>query len=234
MALKDEIESISKISQSDGGDSKESPLDLAKEVMTRNRFDDVMAKESSPAFQQSLSTQEIGNAAGQKPSLFDTVKDIQSRVDHLHRANPQDLVAQANEAIQKIESVKHTLATSPDLQLRGSLQSSMKNSLSHIDENLKIALSKAGVEYNPNQPVAGNEATNPIERFLGFLTHGQSSLENLTAELSQAHLKKGEISPADMLSVQIKIGYIQNEIDFFTTALNKFLESTKTVLNVQV
>lgn len=232
MAFKDEIESISKVGEGEGSSSHKSPLDQAKEAMTRNRFDDVMAQETTPAFQQSLNSQEIG-AAGQKPSLFDTVRDLQSRVDHLNKANPQELVVQAQEAIQKIEAVKHTLASSQDLQLQGSVQSSLKNSLSHIDENLKIALSKAGVEY-PNQPVAGAESTNPIERFLGFLTHGQSSLEQLSAELSQAHLRKEEISPASMLAVQLKIGYIQNEIDFFTTALNKFLESTKTVLNVQV
>ena len=233
MALKDEIEGISKIGGSEGKEKKSS-LEVVQEVMTRDRFDDVMTKQNAPVMQQSTQSQEISSADGRKPSLFDTVKEIQTKVDHIQRANPEDLVAQAKEAIQKIESVKHTLATSPDLQLRGSVQNSLKNSLSHIDENLKIALSKAGVEYNPNQPVAGTQSTNPIERFLGFLTHGQSALESLTAELSQSHLKKDEISPAAMLAVQIKIGYIQNEIDFFTTALNKFLESTKTVLNVQV
>jgi hypothetical protein len=47
-------------------------------------------------------------------------------------------------------------------------------------------------------------------------------------------LQKDQISPASMLAIQIKVGFISQELDFFTGILNKALESTKTIMNVQV
>jgi hypothetical protein len=37
-----------------------------------------------------------------------------------------------------------------------------------------------------------------------------------------------------MLRIQLKVGYITQEVEFFTAVLNKALESTKTIMNVQV
>jgi hypothetical protein len=48
------------------------------------------------------------------------------------------------------------------------------------------------------------------------------------------HLNGKEISPANMLRIQMKVGYIQQEVEFFTAVLNQALQATKTVFNVQV
>jgi hypothetical protein len=48
------------------------------------------------------------------------------------------------------------------------------------------------------------------------------------------HLNNKEITPANMLRIQMKVSYMQQEIEFFTAVLNKALESTKTIMNVQV
>jgi hypothetical protein len=37
-----------------------------------------------------------------------------------------------------------------------------------------------------------------------------------------------------MLAMQVKVGFVQQEMEFFTGMLNKALESTKTLMNVQV
>ena len=44
----------------------------------------------------------------------------------------------------------------------------------------------------------------------------------------------GQITPANMLAIQMKMGYVQQQIELFTSLLNKALESTKTIMNVQV
>jgi hypothetical protein len=118
------------------------------------------------------------------------------------------------------------------LELKGSVQNLLRNKLSHIDENLKIALHRAGVEYVPPQKVEAPK--NPIERFLGFLTDGQHQLNTLANDVNLMHLNRKEITPASMLAVQIKVGFIQQELEFFAALLNKALESTKTIMNVQV
>jgi hypothetical protein len=166
-----------------------------------------------------------------KLSPIDELRSLTQQVNQISKANPHDLAAKAHEVIAQIEDIKTKLAT-PNLELKSSVQHELKNKLTHIDESLRITLSKAGIEYKvPEKP---NNITNPIEHFLGFLTDGQYQLEHLADEVQTMQLNKNEISPANMLALQIKVGFVQQELEFFTSLLNKALESTKTILNVQV
>lgn len=165
-------------------------------------------------------------------SLMDQVKDLNTKVEHISRATPAQLANQARSVIAQIENVKTKLAT-PNLELKDSVQTLLKNKLSHIDESLKVALSRAGVEYTP-PPAPEAKITNPIEKFIGYLTHGQYQLNNLAKDVDQLHHLNKELAPADMLALQIKVGYITQEIEFFTNLLNSALSGTKTIMNVQV
>lgn len=167
-----------------------------------------------------------------KSSLMDEVRNLNQRVDRFSKVQPKDLVAQADEVVKQIETIKTKLKT-PNLELQPTTQTLLQNKLSHIDENLRVALNKAGLEYHPSAHLE-NKTVNPIERFFGFLTHGQTQLASLSSEVNQMHLNDKEISPANMLRIQMKVGYITQEIEFFTAVLNKALESTKTIMNVQV
>jgi hypothetical protein len=146
------------------------------------------------------------------------------------RVTPAELIAQTQEAINKMEEIKGTLRT-PDAQLKDSLTPLLTNKLDHIDENLRTAMSKSGSEYVPR---AVAPEVNPITRFLGFLTDGQYKLQTIASDVERMHLNKEEINPAAMLSIQIKVGLITQELEFFSGLLNKALESTKTIMNVQV
>lgn len=195
----------------------------------KERFDDLMGLEQ----QRTPAPVKTETAAVEKISLMDQIRDINHKVDVVGRASPQTLVAQAQEVIKQIEDVKTRLAT-PDLELKDSVQSILKNKLSHIDESLKVALNRAGIEYTSQDLAAKPNLVNPIERFLGFLTHGQYQLQKLSSDVEMMHLNNTEISPASMLAIQIKVGYIQQEVEFFANMLNKALESTKTIMNVQI
>jgi hypothetical protein len=167
-----------------------------------------------------------------KSSLMEEVRNLNQRVDRFSKVQPKDLVAQADDVVNQIETIKTKLKT-PNLELHPTTQTLLQNKLSHIDENLRVALNKAGLEYHPSTHLE-NKTVNPIERFFGFLTHGQTQLASLSSEVNQMHLNNKEISPANMLRIQMKVGYITQEIEFFTAVLNKALESTKTIMNVQV
>lgn len=166
-----------------------------------------------------------------RTSLMDEVRSLDRTVNNVHSITPDKLVAQAQDAVAKIDEIKGKL-NSPDLELKSSVKELLRNKLSHIDESLKIALNKAGVEYQPPQKV--ETPKNPIERFLGFLTDGQHQLNTLANDVNLMHLNRKEITPASMLAVQIKVGFVQQELEFFAALLNKALESTKTIMNVQV
>lgn len=165
-------------------------------------------------------------------SLMDEVRNLNLKVDRFAKVQPKDLVAQADTVVKQIDEIKTKLKT-PDLELKPATQTLLQNKLSHIDENLRVAMSKAGLEYNPTAHL-DNKTVNPIERFLGFLSNGQEQLASLGNEINQMHLNGKEISPANMLRIQMKVGYITQEVEFFTAVLNKALESTKTIMNVQV
>jgi hypothetical protein len=165
-------------------------------------------------------------------SLFDEVRLFGNKVGSLGKVSRKDLVAQAEGVVRQIEEIKQKLAT-PNLEISKSSQTLLQSKLSHIDENLRVALSKAGLEYD-SYVENTDKKLSPIERFLGFLTHGQAQLASLSDEVNRMDLNSKELSPVNMLRVQMKVGYITQEVEFFTSVLNKSLESTKTIMNVQV
>lgn len=167
-----------------------------------------------------------------KSSLMDEVKNLNQQVDHFSRINPSELIAQVDKVVNRIDTIKQKLRE-PDLKLNPATQNILQNKLSHIDENLRVALSKAGLEYAPSDHL-DNKKINPLERFIGFLTHGQAQMASMSQEVEKMHLNGKDISPANMLRMQLKVNYVSQEIEFFIAVLNKALDSTKTIMNVQV
>lgn len=229
----DKIEKIEKIKEAartvDGGIDQ--VQELERLPPNKDHFDSLV---NNPISEQKPERSAISERIEPvtKSSLMDEVRNLNIRVDRFAHVNPKDLVAQADEVVKQIDTIKSKLTT-PDLELKPGTQTLLQNKLSHIDENLRVAMSKAGLEYHPTAHL-DNKTVNPIERFLGFLTSGQSQLASLSNEVNQMHLNNKEISPANMLRIQMKVGYITQEIEFFTAVLNKALESTKTIMNVQV
>lgn len=167
-----------------------------------------------------------------KPNPMEEARRAQHRIERAQNADARELVSQAENAVQKIDSVKRKLST-PNINMKGSVQNVLRNKLAHIDENLKIAMAKVGVDYVP--PEAPKGLLSPVRKFLGYLAHGQHQLENMSTEIAQME-KEGadKLSPSKLLTVQLKMGFIQQELEFFASLLNKSLESTKTLMNVQV
>lgn len=233
MAAEDKIEKIEKIEESarsaDG--LRDEVENIERLPPNKDHFDSLVnnPNEQKPT-KRTVVSEQIEPVT--KSSLMDEVRNLNLKVDRFSKVNSKDLVAQADEAVKQIETIKNKLKT-PDLDLKPATQALLQNKLSHIDENLRVALSKAGLEYTPSTHLE-NKTVNPVERFLGFLTNGQEQLASLGNEINQMHLNDKEISPANMLRIQMKVGYITQEIEFFTNVLNKALESTKTIMNVQV
>lgn len=221
----DKITQIGKI-----GGSKE-PL---KPTPQKGEFDEVV--------KQQTEKQELNNAVTESqrapaiertaPTLMEEVSRLNSRVDHMTRSSPGELAKQTEDVIAQIGDLKNKLET-PDLDLKQSTQSVLRNKIHHIDESLRVALDKAGVEYvQPTQETAG--LNNPVEKFLGLLSHGQDQLEKLSGHISTIQGDPKLQSPAHMLLIQVKVHQIQQEIELFTAMLNKGLESVKTTMNIQV
>jgi hypothetical protein len=240
--VEEKIEAVKKISKAMRKDPVvEHELALERVAPNKEQFDTLMHSRQA---QDTIKTNKIESITApelsQAPSLMDHVKNLNSKVNRISELTPEalknqtkDAIAQIDEAKTKLEEVKLQLDNTQS-GLKPSYQALIKNRLTHIDDNIRIALSKAGTEYPVMTPPQQKGLVNPIERFLGFVTHGQYQLEHLSQTVDQLNLTGAQLTPAHMLALQIKIGQVQQEIELFTNLLNKMLESTKTIMNVQV
>jgi hypothetical protein len=220
--------------------------------------EDVQNKEKNPVFaEENVSTQKSGKATDDEgrhrqqqtdevegvsgtsskkkssASLTENINALGKQASNLSELNPADLQKQTKEIISQIDQVKTQLAESSS-EIKPSYQTLLRNRLTHIDDNLQIALSKLGVE-SPAIKKIDTSKMNPAERFISMLTNSQSQMETVQQELARAAEAKGtEYNPMKFLALQTKLYTIQEQVELFTSLLNKALESTKTIMNVQV
>ncbi|MBA3237828.1 MAG: hypothetical protein H0T62_05680 [Parachlamydiaceae bacterium] len=224
--FEDKIEKIEKVADKSAAQDLENFEPETRLAPNREHFDSLMTNRVDFDVGHSRKVSSTENT-----SLVSEVSKIERMADQAQRSKPQELIAQAQEAITKISELKEKLRT-PDLEIKKSIQTELSNKLSHIDDNLRVAMSKTGVEYTP--PVDPGKSQSAIDRFFGLLTDGQEKLNSLTNDISRMDAAGTPFSPATMIVLQVKVGAMQQEIEFFTALLNKALESTKTIMNVQV
>lgn len=234
MALEDKIEAVKKVNKALSKQVQETELERLPP--NKEKFDALL---NSEEVNNKIQTRKIEESAltiektNSPSSLMEEVKKLNNQVNRIGQLGPEDLKNQARDIIVQMDQVKSQLSNVNN-HIKPSYHNLLHNRLTHIDDNLKVALSKAGVEYNQiQQPVVSN-SVNPIERFIGYLTHGQYQLEHLSQTIDHLGITGAQLSPANMLAMQIKVGQVQQEIELFTSLLNKALESTKTIMNVQV
>lgn len=233
MPVHDEaIEKISGVESKKNVTAVEPSEDLARVAPDKAQFDSLV---NSPGKVDQAGKVDAAHESTSvnKMSVTDAARSTTtSQVGPTGGATAKDLAVQAKDAVSKIETVKEKLST-PGLSLPKSTQNVLKNKLVHIDENLRSAMSKAGMEYNPGStPISApiGKHGNPIEHFLGFLTNSQANMNSLSTELNSGV----EFSPSNMMRLQLKMNGVTQQIEFFTATLNKALESLKTVMNIQV
>lgn len=201
------------------------------EPANKEYFDRLMGQDESKKVQTEEQNVAERRYDKKHPSLMEEVADVNRKIDRLSEYTADDLVSQAKDAVTQIDELRTQLAQ-PELQIRGSVQHLLKTKLSDINDNLKLAFAKAGLDYAP--PDQKRAGANPVRRFLDLLSHGQSQLETLGGHVAGLSARKEEVSPADLLALQLKVSHIQQELEFFTNLLNKSLEAVKTLLNTQV
>ena len=104
--------------------------------------------------------------------------------------------------------------------------------MEHIDRGLRdISAMTSSVEVGSSIP-SGEKS--PAVRFLSFLTESDKKLGNFVDEINSLKLGEKRLSPETLFAIQIKLGFVQTELEFFTATLNKALESTKTLMNIQI
>jgi hypothetical protein len=220
---KDPIGSIDKITRGNAEAFSPTKIEPSQGV-----FDSLMRKTVETTENKDLEISQIDK----RGSLMDAVAKLNEEFDSVKNASLETIVHKSHEVIAKIDEAKERLKT-PGLELDPAERTLLKSKLNHVDEGLKVLMENAGVEYRPPSDKLSGMAA-PIHQFIGLLTHGQSQLENLTAQIKAVAAEGKDLSPATMLLMQVKVNRIQQSVELFVAMLNKGLESTKTIMNVQV
>jgi hypothetical protein len=200
-----------------------------KEVTPSNLAEKIDSKkESVGKIEKTAEVQSPSSTAG---SFIEGVGDLRGQVKSMATATPADIQAQSKELVGKLEALKEQLASTKG-QIKPSYHKVLEHRLTHIDDNVRVALSKVGGEYEV--PTETKRAANPVERFINLITHSQSQMQNLDSTIANLQMGGKEVSPVSMIALQVKVGHITQQIELFTGLLNKALEATKSIMSVQV
>lgn len=226
----DKIEKIKKVTEGVEQGDLQKVTPQRTPLPDEHQFEVFMRQEATKV----QATQDAAKAATSKPTLMEEVRNSnEPGTGANRRLSENDLLAQLDATIHRIDTLKDRLSVANPDDLKSSVQTSMRKKLLHIDESLKSALERVGKTEATSEAASADGATTPIERFLSLLTEGQHRLFSLGSTIEKMSEVK-ELSPANMLAIQLKVGSIQQEIELFTSLLNKALESTKTIMNVQI
>lgn len=163
----DKIEKISKIKKA----AQQVPVTAGEELQrlapNKEHFDKLMVDNSRKV---TAETQIEATTKGASPI---EVQQSTANTISTKKVTPAELLTQTQETVKRFDDPRNKLKT-PDIQLKEAATPLLRNKLTNIDEGVRVALSKAGLEYKETfgQETAGN----PILRFLGMLTDGQSKL----------------------------------------------------------
>ncbi len=142
----------------------------------------------------------------------------------------QDTRETLSKAVNAVQDAQNKY---PDLKLNPAHDALLTDKLIHVDSSLNTALSKIGVEVKAHDiPLSGQK---PLVKFLNYLSNSDRQLSSIMGEINGLQAtQKANIRPDQLLALQIKLGFVQTQIEFFTNVLNKAVEGTKTIMNVQV
>jgi hypothetical protein len=226
------IEKIEKIGLDKSAGLQDAETQLS--TQTRIKFDEALAKADPSRIQVEappVVTQQAPEV-DKKPSLLDIAGQPVQPDQAIPPPTASQVLDRADLTKQKFSNAIDLVKQNLDIPIGAPERASMTASLQHADKYLNQAVTQAtGVE---TKTAIDTSERPPLMRFLNYLTAGQNRLDSLISSINSADLQHNQMSPGALLGVQIRLGFVQTELEFFTNVLNKALESTKTIMNVQI
>jgi hypothetical protein len=169
-----------------------------------------------------------------KESLMELAKKTTQEVPKV-APTPSDLSTQAARLHQRLQTVEAGLTRIQNIEvpLPDETVKKLSSHIEHIDRGLRdVTKLTKGVEVGAIKAIGAEKP--PLVRFLSYLTESDKKLNTFFDELGGLKIGEQKLTPDVLMAIQIKMGFISQELDFFTSMLNKALESTKTVMNIQI
>jgi hypothetical protein len=202
------------------------------EAVSKVKFDEALQKADPSRVERRAPanvSEEVTKATAMAQSPIELAKST-SLVPKV-ASTPKDLASQAADLRQQLQRPRAVLLDVGMAPIeRGSI-AKLSAHLEHMDRALQDATKlTSGVEAGSLVP----SGKPPLVQFLTFLTDGDKRLSTMVDELKGLDLSKQKMTPEKLLAIQVKMNFISQELEFFSTTLNKALESTKTIMNIQI
>lgn len=224
------IEAVSAVNKSKGLDA----LEKVQESHIREGFD-VALNEAQPATGAQVQPIEVRPVEESNKVESSSARFAETRVGtdaYGEGLVPGQVIehldGQIQQAYFKTEEAERFLNSSDG-------QTAVNGLLEHNDDFVRSSLESMGFEFKPGDAGAGPSSV--LEKFIGFVSKSQNRLGELVNDLkiAKAGEQDGKVpSMSDMMAVQLKVSFVQNEMEFFTNILNRGLEASKSLLNVQI
>jgi hypothetical protein len=202
------------------------------------KFDHAVAKVESRWIerQQALALSTDTTVAGVSP--IHELSQWQSKIAPITHPPTIDHIVQQSEDLRgairsNVEKINEVQKTNPDLKINATERAVLTDKLIHVDSGLRTALSKTGVEVTAKDFVPPTEQK-PLVKFLSMLSNSDRQLTAIVGQVEGLQANNQLLRPETLLAVQIKLNFVQQQLEFFTNVINKVVEGTKTVFNVQI
>jgi len=126
----------------------------------------------------------------------------------------------------------NTQLNTPKLKLKQSTKYLLKNKLSSAKGHIQSAATKVGAPIIEEEEQQGKGG--PLQKFVNLVTSGQRQLDATQSMLAQISAKGEQMSPSDMLMVQIKLNKAQQELEYSSLLLGKAIDDLKMMMNIQL
>lgn len=140
------------------------------------------------------------------------------------------IIAQSGQVQDSLGTVGKQLQDQ-NLKLKRSQSHLVKQKLGDANDHIRAAASKMGMDLEEGKIPPGLDA---LARFVAMVNDGQDKLAQVQEQLKKMSASGGNINPADMLSIQVKMGLANQEIQYTSTLLGKVITSVTQLLNTQL
>jgi hypothetical protein len=140
------------------------------------------------------------------------------------------LLAQAQTAQDSLGTVGKQL-NDKTLKLKRSQSHLVRQKLGDANSYIRAAGSKLGVPASEQKLPSGVAG---VARFIAMINDGQDQLAQVQAQLKKMSAQGANINAGEMMSVQVKMGLAQQEIEYTSTLLSKVIQSITQIINTQL
>jgi hypothetical protein len=177
-----------------------------------------------------MAAQEVAVAEGtRKESLVDLAR----KTAEAPKAPPtiKEIDTQATQIRKDPERPRAQLMAIADLNVALPGTAKLSAHIEHMDRALRdVSKLSTGVEAG----TLVDQEKPPLVRFLKYLTESDKRLSTAVDEINALNNSKERLTPEKLIAVQVKLNFIQQELEFFSSTLSKAVESVKTIMNVQI